>query len=305
LLPGSARGEAATWIGAEAPGPAQGAPFIQVGVNEGNTGGTPFYYAFYSTTKLHFHPVELFGVAPGDEVSATLSRHGALWEIEFVDRVGRERRLSVVEGAGHRFNEAQYTPEDVTDARTGRPFPYPSLSPIRFTAVAANGVTPRPSRLNTSWLTEADGYLAPAPLHGGAFILGQAQMTAADYRYLRAIAIQNDAMAMTTEQVLRWARGGPAPGAGVAARRFVGLLRTTISALGGPRWPAAARGTVSALRSHARRMIALLSMVPRVTVVGRTAWALQFERLSEVVGAGGQAARRALGLPGRAVQAAG
>ena len=65
LLPSSVRGEAANWIGAEAPGPRRGAPFVQVGVNEGDTdgAGAAFYYAFYSTTKLHFHPVHLFDTA--------------------------------------------------------------------------------------------------------------------------------------------------------------------------------------------------------------------------------------------------
>ena len=83
LLPSSAQGEAATWIGAEAPGPRRGAPFVQVGVNEGDTdgAGAAFYYAFYSTTRLHFHPVHLFGVRPEDEISATLRRSGASWQI--------------------------------------------------------------------------------------------------------------------------------------------------------------------------------------------------------------------------------
>jgi hypothetical protein len=199
LLPGSASGEAATWIGAEAPGPRRGAPFVQIGVNEGDTGGgnEPFYYAFYSTTTLHFHPVRLFGVSPGDQVSATLRRRGARWQIAFVDgTVGRERQLSVAEGAGRRFNEAQYTQEDVTDARTRRPFPYPGLSPVRFTGVAANGVAPPPTQLTSSWLTEADGYLAPAPLHGGAFALVHARLTAAGFWYLRAIATQDGATAL-------------------------------------------------------------------------------------------------------------
>jgi hypothetical protein len=181
LLPSSVRGEAATWIGAEAPGPGEAAPFVQVGVNEGDAdaAGAAFYYAFYSTTKLHFHPVHLFDVSPGDQISAALRRHGARWQITFTDSTaGRQRQLSVAEGAGRRFNEAQYTQEDVTDARTGRPFPYPSLSPVRFTAVAADGMTPPPARLTASWLTEADGYLAPGPLHDGGFTLAHGRRAA-------------------------------------------------------------------------------------------------------------------------------
>ena len=193
-----------------------GAPFVQVGVNEGNTdgAGAPFYYAFYSTTKLRFHPVHLFVVSPGDDVSATLRRRGARWQIDFADRTaGRERLLSVTEGTGRRFNEVQYIQEDVTDARTSRPLPYPRLSPVHFTAVAADGAAPAPARLTSNWLTEASGYLAPAPLHGGAFTLTHVRMTAAGVRYLRAIAAQDDATATAIPQLLRLA------GATAQARR--------------------------------------------------------------------------------------
>jgi Peptidase A4 family len=300
LLPGSAPGEAATWIGAEAPGPRRGAPFVQVGVNEGNTDGAsrPFYYGFYSTTTLHFHPVHLFDVSPGDQVSATLRRRGARWQIEFVDRTtGRERQLSVAEGNGRRFNEAQYTQEDVTDARTSRPFPYPRLSPVRFTAIAADGIAPAPARLTSSWLTENDGYLAPGPLHGGAFTLTHAQLTTTAVRYLRAIAVQDDATAMAIPQLLRWAQGEPAPRAAAAARRFASALRATVDTLGGERWPAGAQPKVAALRLHARALVVLLSRIPHVTTDGRTAWAVHLDRLAEMVGADGQAARRALRLP--------
>ena len=300
VLPGSVTGEAATWIGAEAPGPRQGAPFVQVGVNEGNTDGDspPFYYAFYSTTKLHFHPVHLFDVSPGDQVSATLRRHGPDWQIDFVDRsAGRQRQLSVAEGAGARFNQAQYTQEDVTDARTSRPFPYPRLSPVRFSAVTVDGITPTPARLSSSWLTEATGYLAPAPLRGDAFTLSPTEMTTAGYRYLRAIAAQNGATATAFPRLLRWAQGEPAPRAAAAAHHFSTVLRVTVGALSDDRWPPGARAKVTQLRSDARALIALLSSIPNVTAVGRTAWAVRFGRLAQRVGADAQTARRALRLP--------
>jgi Peptidase A4 family len=300
VLPGSIRGEAATWVGAEAPGPSRAAPFVQVGVNEGNTsgGGPPFYYAFYSTTNLHFHPVHLFDVSPGDQVSATLRRRGADWQIGFVDRTaGRQRQLAVVEGAGRRFNEAQYTQEDVTDARTSRPFPYPNLSPVRLTGVAANGAAPQPGELTVSWLTEADGYLAPGPMRGGAFALAHAQMTAAGFWYLRTIAAQDDATATATPQLMRWAQGVSAPRAPAAAHHFVSVLRTTVETLSDRRWPLGARAQVTALRSHTRALIGLLSRIPDVSTAGRTAWAVRYERLAETIGTDGQRARRALRLP--------
>jgi hypothetical protein len=305
VLAGSVAGEAATWIGAEAPGPSRGAPFVQAGVNEGNTGGgSPFYYAFYSTTKLHFHPVHLFDVSPGDQVSATLGRLGTSWQIDFVDRsLGRERTLRVAEGAGRHFNEAQYSQEDVTDARTGRPFPYPSLSPVRFTGVTANGVAPRPGQLSSSWLTEADGYLAPGPLRGDAFTLSHTQMTAAGSRYLRAIAAQDGATATAFPQLLRWAQGKPAPRAAAAAHHFSIALQVTVGALRAGRWPSSARARVTALRSHARALIALLSRIPHPTALARAAWVGRFARLAVLVGSDAQAARRALRLPSPMVPA--
>jgi hypothetical protein len=300
LLSGSAKGEAATWIGAEAPGPRQGAPFVQVGVNEGNTdaGNSPFYYAFYSTTKLHFHPVHLFDVAAGDQVSATLRQRGGSWQIELIDRTtGRQRQLAAAEGAGQRFNEAQYTQEDVTDARTSRPFPYPSLSAVRFTGIAANGVVPRPGQLTSSWLTEASGYLVPGPLDGGGFTLAHTHMTTAGYRYLRAIAAQDRATAAAFPQLLRWAEGERAPRAVAAAHHFSAVLRVTVGALSDERWPAGARTKVTALRSQADALIAVLSRIPHLTTVDRTVWAMRFARLAEQVRTDGQAARRALRLP--------
>ena len=298
LLPSSARGEAATWIGAEAPGPTRGAPFIQVGVNEGDTGGAPFYYAFYSTTQLRFHPVKLFDVSPGDQISATLRRLGARWQIELIDRsIGRQRQLSVAEGAGREFNEAQYTQEDVTDARTRRPFPYPSLSPIRFTALAANGVAPRPARLTSNWLTETDGYLAPGPLQGGGFALVHARLTASGLRYLHAIAAQDTATATAIAQLLSWAQGGRARPARFAARALAKVLTATVKTLDNGRWPAAARPAVSVLRAGDRALIALLSTLKTMPITRRFAWTERLDQLANTVGADGQRARRALRLP--------
>jgi len=306
LLPGSPRGAAATWIGAEASGPTGVAPFVQVGINEGNTDGTPFYYAFYSSTRLRFHPVELFDVTPGDQVSAALSRRGARWQIEFVDlTVGRQRRVSVVEGVGRRFNEAQYSQEDVTDARTHRPFPYPSLSPLRFTAVAVNGMVPQPSRLTANWLTEPEGYLAPGPLQRDGFALAQTQMTGAGLRYLRAIAAQDNAAVTAIVQLLGWAQVGPTHAAGAAARRLATDLRTTVSMLGDERWPTAAGPAISTLRADALSLIALLSTRKSTTPAERFAWTQRVDHLVGLVTADGRTGRQALRLPSPTVPRAG
>jgi Peptidase A4 family len=303
LRPGSVTGEAATWIGVEAAGSTGHAPFVQVGVNEGNTAGPdpPFYYAFYSTTKLRFHPVHLFDVLPGDDISATLRRSGARWQIVILDRTSsRERRLSTVQGAGRRFNEAQYTQEDVTSARTHQPLPYPSLSPVRIAEVSVDGNRPRAARLDPSWLTEPDGYLAPGPLRDGAFRLSHRTLGIAGVRYLQAMAAQEGVTYGAMTSLLRWASGGATGPAVTAARRFTGGLRQTIAKLGSVRWPANARTEISAMREGAVRLTGLLAAIRAVGSGERLPWAQRLSRLVVALGHDARAAGRALRLPAAA-----
>jgi hypothetical protein len=300
-------GQAAAWVGAEAPGRTGHAPFVQVGVHEGNSGGpagTPsvFYYAFYSTTKLGFRPKLLFEVQPGDVVSATLRRAGSRWRVELQDlTTGRRRAVTTVEGAGRVFNEAQFNQEDVTDSRTDRPYPYPSLTTLRFSGVSVNGGPPAAARLNSSWLTEADGYLAPGPLRRGAFALRHASMTKAGYRYLRQIAAQDAATTGGMTSLVRWASAGGSGSAFAEAGRLAAVLHGTATKLGATRWPRPARPAISAVRSDARRLVGLLREIREVPADERVAWAERFYALVAALGREGRVARAALGLPSSAV----
>jgi hypothetical protein len=300
-------GQAAAWVGAEAPGNDGHAPFVQVGVHEGNTAGPPgtppvFYYAFYSTTKLSFVPKLLFEVQPGDIVSATLRRTGRRWHVEIDDLTsGRHRSLTTSEGAGHTFNQAQINQEDVTDSRTGRPYPYPSLSPLRFSVISVNGRTPSAARLNTTWLTEAGGYLAPGPLPHRSFALAHVSMSRAGYRYLRTIAAQDAAESDGTSPLVRWAGGGASGPAFTDARHLAAVLHGTTVSLAAGRWPRAARRPIAAVRADAGRLAGLLDTIRRVPDEQRVAWAQHFYALAAELGRQGQAARAALGLPSSAV----
>jgi hypothetical protein len=299
-------GQAAAWVGAEAPGRNGHAPFVQVGVHEGNTAGPPgtppvFYYAFYSTTKLGFTPKLLFEVQPGDVVSATLRRTGRRWHVEIEDLTsGRHRSLTTTEGAGHTFNEAQINQEDVTDSRTGHPYPYPSLSALRFSAVSVNGRAPAAGRLDTTWLTEAVGYLAPGPLRHRSFALAHVSMSRAAYRYLRAIAAQDAAETGGMPPLARWANGGAAEPAFADARHLAAVLHRTTLGLSATRWPPAARRPIAAVRADAGRLVVLLGGIRDVPDEERITWAQQFFSLVSTLGRQGQAARAALGLPSSA-----
>ncbi len=152
------RGIASTWIGAESPG-----RFIQVGVNEGrdapNTdadlrflvGGLkrPLLYGFWSDTAHQFHPVPLPRVKAGDVVSVSLQLLDGRWYLEFSDpRRGVDVKLSTPDEATGPVEDAEWLQEDVeTTYGANRLLPYPKLSPVTFTDLKANGVTPVASQL--------------------------------------------------------------------------------------------------------------------------------------------------------------
>jgi hypothetical protein len=303
----SPAGQAAAWVGAEAPGISGRAPFVQVGVHEGNTGSKAsappdFYYAFYSTTKRHFRPMPLFAVQAGDVVSASVWRTGRWWRMQLVDLTsGRRRTVSSSEGAGRTFNEALVDQEDVTDSRTGKPYPYPRLSALRFVQVSVNGRARAGGRRDSTWLTEPRGYLAPGPLRDRSFALGHTSMTAAGYLYLREIAPQDAATTGEIAGLERWAAGGPAAPGRADTRRLAAVLRHTESRLRTTLWPRPARRSIDALCGDARRLISLLAAFPHVPVRERVRWAERFYAQVAALGRAGREARRALGLPSAAV----
>lgn len=152
------RGIAGTWIGAESPG-----RFIQIGVTEGrdapNTDADlrflvkglqqPLLTGFWSDTAHHFHPVPLPRVKAGDVVSVSLELIDGRWQLEFSDpRASVDVKLSTPDEATGPVDDAEWLQEDVETTYGANPLlPYPKLSPITFTSLKANGVTPPASQL--------------------------------------------------------------------------------------------------------------------------------------------------------------
>jgi hypothetical protein len=152
------RGIASSWIGAESPG-----QFIQIGVNEGrdapNTDADmrflvkglaqPLLYGFWSDTAHHFHPVPLPRVRSGDVVSVSLQLRYGRWYLEFSDpRRAVDVKFSTSDEATGPVEDAEWLQEDVeTTDGANRLLPYPKLSPVTFTDLKANGVTPPASQL--------------------------------------------------------------------------------------------------------------------------------------------------------------
>jgi hypothetical protein len=177
---GSPPGVAATWIGAQAPGVP--GPFIQIGTTEQYTltsvasDGLPshLYFAFWSDVARHFHPVVLFPVASGDDLSASMSLAHGKWTLAIVDETsGESAQLTTTDEARASFNEAQWTQEDVTDGKTKQPFPYPQLTAVAFRRLAVNGQIPNGAALSPQSLSEHGSSVVPSSIEGDSFTLTQ------------------------------------------------------------------------------------------------------------------------------------
>jgi hypothetical protein len=168
-------GRAGTWVGALAPGPANAAPFIQIGTNEerehSRYGNSDHYYVFWSDTAHHFHPVGLFGVVPGDRVRASLQHDGGHWILRAYDLDSRiHRQVRTAEETSARFNEGQWYQEDITETRSGRAYPYPTLTPTRFRGLRINGGRPADEGWMTSQrMTTPTVAVAPDAVSGAGF----------------------------------------------------------------------------------------------------------------------------------------
>jgi hypothetical protein len=190
----SPRGIAATWIGAESE-----TRFIQIGVNEGrdvpNTDADlhflddvhePLFYAFWSDTERGFHPVPLPRVKPGDVVHASLRLVGDRWYLQFSDpQASVNVSFSTPEEAGA-MDQAEWLQEDVETTRGPHRFvPYPSISPVTFQDLTANGVTPLASQLlYRRRPVRSKGTLVGSLVHDNAFTIFTTKLAPAKAQYV-------------------------------------------------------------------------------------------------------------------------
>ncbi len=190
------RGIASTWIGAESPG-----RFIQIGVNEGrdapNTDADlrflvaglkqPLLYGFWSDTAHSFHPVPLPRVKAGDIVSVSLQLLDGRWYLKFSDpRRAVEVKLSTSDEATGPVDDAEWLQEDVkTTYGANRLLPYPTLSPVTFTELKVNGVTPVASQLlYRRRPVRSAKTLVASPIHNDAFKVFPTTLPPAKARYI-------------------------------------------------------------------------------------------------------------------------
>jgi peptidase A4-like protein len=185
---GSGPGEAATWIGAQAPG--AGPPFIQVGVYElrrdSQTGAPETrYWAFWTDTSEHFHPQLLFRVRPRDELAGSLVATGSHWTIAAVDRTSGAKGGAAV-NTHAAFNKAEWLQGDMRTP-TGELAHYPSLTPVAFRHIAVNRVAPSFTALYYACMSISGTVWVPSRLRARAFVIRETSI--AQLRSARATSL--------------------------------------------------------------------------------------------------------------------
>jgi hypothetical protein len=272
ILQGSPPGHGSTWIGAQAPGPSNTAPFIQVGVVEdrvrrqaGAAGGeVSRERAFWSDTILGFHPHFLWPVSAGDRVEATLTRGVDRWRVAIFDvSTGERTSFTTADEAHASFGLAEWLQEDATRSDGGRE-PYPKLSETRFEQLTVNGGPPRYADVSSQWMSLPATDLAPTALRGSRFSVVPATLSAAGARYLQLAARAQRADAAFEVQAVGWRTDTPSPRIAAACSQLALALRRFEQQLHAASWPTASRPAIATLIAAVRaRLSVLRSAIPR------------------------------------------
>jgi hypothetical protein len=268
LLRESNLGKAGTWIGAQAPGN-NSAPFIQIGINEERNydalaqampgpPGARFhrdrYYAFWSDTPLHFHPQFLFGVHPGDRLSASLSLAHRRWTLDISDgtTLATSRFTTSQEGRGS-FNQAEWLQEDVTDSVTNRLYPYPKLAGVTFVRLVVNGRRPPAWSLTSNWMSpKRGGYEVPTSLRHDAFTVAPGSLNATAAAFLGVLAPLDTESDRFENEVNAWNSHTTATLIDRQCAAEAHVLRRAEIAVAAAQWPSQIQPLVNRLIGYAR-----------------------------------------------------
>jgi len=298
MASGFGEAHASTWIGAQVAGVPGPSPFIQVGTTEDRgSAAHPAYGAFWTDTQRGYHPQILFHVHPGDVVTSALSLHAGRWRVVIADTTSRREATFETreEGAGA-FTLAEWLQEDPSET-SGRATPYPRLSDVHMTGVAANGVPPRYRDMYAQWMSVDAMNLAPTPLRGDAFTIAPEVITAAGRRYLEIARPQNVSARRIDTAEARWTNGTPAreirSASAAAATSETGYAERL--ALG--TWPAAARPAIASLVRHVRAEARLFAAAAQRAPADLPAWRRRFTALAPILLRVAHEVRRALHLP--------
>ncbi len=299
ITPGSHSGTAGTWIGAQAPGNRL-APFIQVGINEvrltlPGRGARNFYYAFYSDTKLGFHPQILFPVRVGDTLSGRLRLGGGRWHILIVDHTHPHRSaFDTRDETSGVFNQVEWLQEDVSK-KIGVVLPYPVLATVGFRDLKVNYGAPSYAKIRSQWMSENGTDLAPSALVGDAFRFAPTQPTAIGLHYLQITVPLDVALNSFEAEVAHW----PTSARKMASQRagYAAALESDIQELEGTQWPAGVQPLFAKLVSATKLELAQTELAPTPTATGSVQWLTDWFKDDAAVVTISQKIRRALKLP--------
>jgi hypothetical protein len=304
ILAESGGGVAATWIGAQTASAGASSPFIQVGINEervllaNGRLALDAHYAFWSDTALHFRPIPLFAVKPGDRISASLTLKHGRWLVAISDpHAHRSASLSTAEEAHGSLNVAEWFQEDVTDGLTHRPFPYPQLSPTVFTKLTVNAAAPRYGNLLSQWMSANGTDLGPTPLVDDSFAVSPMALTPAGRRYLALADRQNRASNAFAKQFRRWSPETPRKAIHREQVTYASALRSFLEALAKDAWPSDAQTAIDRLIAANSRLLAQVETDVPTRAGGLQAWRRAVIAHAQSVSHAARHVRRVLGLP--------
>lgn len=296
VLTGSPSGLAGTWIGAQAQSGTR--PFIQIGSNEQRSSVGDRYYAFWSDTRMGFHPRSLFAIHAGDELSASLRLTDRRWALAIVDAsTGASAHLSTADETGTSFDEAEWTQEDPRNGHTGKIEDYPRLGPIVFSGLAVDASRPVYPALYTTWMSLGSENLAPSPLREDSFTLRQAKVSAAGHRYLRIATPEDAATEAFIDSMAKWNLKSPRAQLATARRTLTKELEQSTRALARASWPATARTSIELLRVATRLLLRQTRAPVPATTPGIWAWREQWSDDAQKVGDCAHVVKRLLDVP--------
>jgi len=280
---------AGSWIGAQAPG--VNGPFIQIGVNEVRLDYAPLkihridYYAFWSDTRLHFRPVGLFVVRPGDQIAVSLQLVHGGWKLAIVDATSDvARRFSTPDEAHGVFNLGEFLQEDVSHATEHVPFPYPRLAGVRFSKLRVDWQTPGRRQLLSQWMTMQRGDLAPTLLGPqDSFSVRGAQLGVEATRYRRLAAQDDSAVSAFDASVQHWNARTPRTEVEAASATFAAAIRLNIRLLAQPAWPRRLRPYVTALIARQLALLRLVEAAPQRAEANLVAWETHLQRDGDAI----------------------
>jgi hypothetical protein len=255
-------------------------------------------YAFWSDTTQGFHPHLLFAVKPGDTIAATLKLKDRRWVLTITDLTSRkEAHFSTTDEASASFNMADWTQEDPTYTSTGKPIPYPRLTPVRFRNLKVNSAPPPATMAVSTWMSTHEGIFGPSPLLDDAFTIRRAVLTSAGAQYLRIDQAEENATYSFIARSSRWTAMTPRGEIASASEALVTALLRAVHALSNSRWPARARVAVQYLIRAEAMLTKQTRSATRLPPGGLRSWRSGWMGQHQAAGIFDQILRHILHLP--------